>query len=64
MFSATQGRTLHAPNGSFLGQLLEAKQVNAALQDGNSESVTVVASICGDGGALAPVLIYEAQRGL
>jgi hypothetical protein len=45
----------------FSKQLWEAKQVTAALQDGNREWVTVIACICGDGSALDPALIYEAK---
>jgi hypothetical protein len=45
----------------FSKALWQAKQVTAALQDGNREWITMIACICGNGSALDPALIYEAK---
>jgi hypothetical protein len=37
------------------------KRVNSALQDGSCEWVTVIATVCADGSALPPGIIYSAK---
>jgi hypothetical protein len=42
----------------FSKQQWEKKEVKAALQDGSREWITVLASVCADGTAIPPGLIY------
>jgi hypothetical protein len=60
--------------GVFLGRITKAKRVFpkdlkasgkllAVGQDGSIECITVVATICGDGTSLPPLLIYDSTSG-
>jgi hypothetical protein len=40
----------------------EKKEVKAALQDGSREWITVLASVCADGTAIPPGLIYASAN--
>jgi len=46
----------------FSRQQWEAKEVRAARQDGSREWITVLASVCADGTALPPGLIYASKN--
>ncbi|KAF1965771.1 hypothetical protein BU23DRAFT_593520 [Bimuria novae-zelandiae CBS 107.79] len=48
----------------FNREIWERKEVTAALQDGEREFVTCLATICADGSALPPGLIFAALGGL
>jgi hypothetical protein len=41
----------------------EGGKVGQVMQDGNREWITIVATICGDGTALPPCLIYQGKTG-
>jgi hypothetical protein len=47
----------------FSKQTWIEKGVRAPIQDGNREWITVLASVCADGSALPPTLIYQAKNG-
>jgi hypothetical protein len=47
----------------FLKDLKASGKLLAAGQDGSREWITVVATICGDGTALPPLLIYDSTSG-
>jgi len=47
----------------FTKDTYEANKLVAAGQDGNREWITVLATICADGNALSPALIYKAASG-
>jgi hypothetical protein len=40
---------------------LKSKRIAGASQDGNREFITLIASICADGSALPPALIYQGE---
>jgi hypothetical protein len=46
----------------FSRQQWEAKQVTKALQDGSREFVTTIASVCADGTALPPGIVYASAN--
>jgi hypothetical protein len=46
----------------FSRRQYEKKEVTASLQDGNREWITVVATICADGTALPPGLIFMSKN--
>jgi hypothetical protein len=48
----------------FDKRMWEKKEVTAALQDGEREWVTCLATICADGSALPPGIIFAALAGL
>jgi leucyl aminopeptidase (aminopeptidase T) len=45
----------------FSKQFWEQKKVTAALQDGSTEWITVLAAICADGSWVDPAVIFEAK---
>jgi hypothetical protein len=47
----------------FSRRLYEEGKINAHIQDGNREWITLLACICADGSALAPSLIYQSTSG-
>ena len=47
----------------FTKASFERKRVLGAVQDGNREWITVIATICADGTSIAPGLIYKANTG-
>ncbi len=47
----------------FTKQAYESKRLLGNVQDGNREWITAIATICADGTALAPALIYKAVSG-
>jgi len=47
----------------FSKQAFESKRLLGNLQDGNREWITLIATICADGTAVAPALIYKAVTG-
>lgn len=40
---------------------LRSKRITGASQDGNREFITLIASICADGSALPPALVYQGE---
>jgi hypothetical protein len=48
----------------FSKPLWQQKRVTQGLQDGNRERVTILATICADGSALDPAVIFEGNRPL
>jgi hypothetical protein len=48
----------------FSKQLWQQKKVTAALQDGSREWITILATICADGTALQPAIIYQGKGAL
>jgi hypothetical protein len=48
----------------FSKQLWEQKKVTQALQDGNCEWITTMATICADGSWIDPAIVFEAKGGL
>jgi ParB-like chromosome segregation protein Spo0J len=52
------GRSKHV----FSRRQWEKKEVQATLQDGSREWVTVLATVCGDGSALPPGIIYQSTN--
>jgi hypothetical protein len=57
------GRTLRSKR-IFSKQLWEQKKVTQALQDGNREWITTMATICADGSWIDPAIVFEAKGGL
>jgi hypothetical protein len=55
----TLGRSKHV----FDKVLYDQKGVTAALQDGNTQWITVLACVCSDGTALSPSLIFQSAAG-
>lgn len=47
----------------FTKQAYQSKRMIGTMQDGNREWITVVATVCADGTALPPALIYKAATG-
>lgn len=46
----------------FSRRQYEKKELTASLQDGNREWITLVATICADGTALPPALIFQSKN--
>jgi cell division septum initiation protein DivIVA len=53
----------HKSRRIFTKASLESGSLNGSGQDGNREWVTLIATICQDGSALPPFLIYSGQSG-
>nr|POE44882.1 hypothetical protein CFP56_78934 [Quercus suber] len=47
----------------FSKQAFESKRMLGNIQDGNREWITIIATICADGTAIAPALIYKGSTG-
>ena len=57
------GKTIRSKR-VFSKASLAQKERTAAVQDGNSEWVTILACVCASGEALPPALIYQGTSGI
>jgi hypothetical protein len=55
------GVTTHSKR-IFSRRLWERKEVRPALQDGSREWITLLATVCADGTALPPAIVYQSDN--